>query len=190
MSGDDKRALRALIGERLAAVTGDERRAWSRAITGRVLASGEYARAGSVFCYVGRRGEPDTLPLIERMLGEGKRVYLPMPRERGIMDAVRLLSAAELRPGRYGILEPLPDGEIAPPEALELILVPGAAFDRALFRLGWGAGYYDRYLTRARAPALGVAFNCQRVIDVPREAHDRPVDKLVTERATYGREPE
>ncbi len=180
-----KAQMRRAIGEQVRAMTQSERAEKSARIAKRIFSLPGYQRARSVFFYAGLENEPDTLGMIRKMIAEGKRVYLPVTRERGVMDAVRVLDTAHLRPARYGILEP-PEGETAPPDSLDLILLPGAAFDRSLFRLGRGAGFYDRYLEHTRALTVGVAFSCQLVDEVPREAHDKRVSMLILEDATIG----
>ena len=89
-----------------------------------------------------------------------------------------------MEPGRFGIREPKP--QVGTPQAIadiDAILVPAVAFDRRGYRVGYGGGYYDRFLPelRGRAVRVGLAFACQLVDSVPAGAHDVPVDFIVTE---------
>ena len=179
-----KRIARGQIDELLAGTHADQRLKWSQKIMERVLSLDAYARAQAIFCFASMPTEPQTIPLLTRMIDEGKQVYLPIPRVLGQMDAVPLRAVDELRRGKYGIMEPL-GGEPIAPEALDLILLPGAAFDRGGGRLGRGGGFYDRYLASTHALTVGLAFELQLMNAVPRDAHDLPVQMVVTEAQIY-----
>ena len=102
------------------------------------------------------------------------------------MEAAYLDAPDDLAPGAFGI--PEPQGEAADPASIDLTLVPGAAFDKSGGRLGRGGGYYDRYLPLVRGLTVGLAFECQMLETVPREAHDIGIQRVVTESAVYGEE--
>ena len=104
---------------------------------------------------------------------------LPVCREKGQMDAVRLYAREDLAPGAFGILEPR--GEVVPPEEIDLVLCPGLAFDRRGGRLGYGGGYYDRYLGKVHAFLLGICYTDCIVGAVPTGAHDVFMDALACE---------
>ena len=136
------------------------------------------------------RGEPDTEPLVTALAEARVITALPVPIAR--RRPLRFLAwrpGDPLVPGRFGIAEPLPSEQDLVPDVL---FVPLAAFDRRGFRLGYGAGYYDASLAalRRRKPvlAVGVAFSVQEVDAVPTEAHDEPLDAVVTEQGllTFG----
>jgi 5-formyltetrahydrofolate cyclo-ligase len=146
----------------------------------RILALEAYKNASTVLCYHSVGGEVDTLELIERMRSDGKAVCLPAILGKGVMEARRMDC---LVPGPYGI--PCPEGPLVPPEAIDLIVVPGLAFDRFCHRLGQGGGYYDRYLPQCRGTAAGLAFECQVVDELPCEDHDVQLDFVATEKALY-----
>jgi 5-formyltetrahydrofolate cyclo-ligase len=147
----------------------------------------EFARAGLLFIYVAFRSEVETLPLIRRCLATGRQVTVPLtcsnpPR----LEAYRLLDIdKDLLPGYCGIYEPDPRRltKVAPGEIAAVIL-PGSVFDRQGGRLGYGGGYYDRFLAAAAPAALriGLAFELQLVESVPLEPHDQRLDFLVTEK--------
>jgi 5-formyltetrahydrofolate cyclo-ligase len=106
-----------------------------------------------------------------------------------VVPGTRVLDFAEgaLASGAFGLLEP--GGPALALAEIAAFVIPGIAFSRDGGRIGWGRGYYDTTLAAARADALriGLAFDCQLVADVPREAHDIGVDLVVTETASYGR---
>ena len=118
----DKRALRA-EARRVRAAVGDRARR-SAQICAQVQALPEFARAHCVFAYAATGSEADLFPAIEAALRAGKAVCLPVCREKGQMDAVRLYAREDLAPGAFGILEPR--GEVVPPEEIDLVLCPAA----------------------------------------------------------------
>ena len=142
-----------------------------------IAALPEFAACRCLLAYAAVGSEVSLKHLLERAKALGKTVCLPVCGENGAMEAAAL--GGELTPGRFGI--PEPRGALVPPEALDLVLVPGLAFDRDGGRLGQGGGYYDRYLTRTRALRLGVAYADCIVPAVPRETHDLLMDALVCE---------
>jgi 5-formyltetrahydrofolate cyclo-ligase len=172
----DKATLRA----RMRACRASADPSLSEHIAERVMALKAYESARTVLCYHSVGGEVDTLKLIERMRSDGKTVCLPAIIGKGVMEARRM---DRLIPGPYGI--PCPEGPVVPPESIDLILVPGLAFDRDCQRLGQGGGYYDRYLPGCRGVKIGLAFDCQVVECLPLAAHDAQLDLLATETKLY-----
>jgi 5-formyltetrahydrofolate cyclo-ligase len=146
----------------------------------------QWREAGSVAMYCSFRNEVDTRPLIVDLHQRGVQVLLPRCRQgtSGMMDFFQVRSGRDLIPGFQGILEP--DTQRCPCVAApkpDLVLVPGVAFDELGFRLGYGGGYYDRFLSRfsLRARSVGLAFDFQVVGRLPSEPWDVPVRWVVTE---------
>jgi 5-formyltetrahydrofolate cyclo-ligase len=191
MSLRDKSTLRrAALAARDAV---PDRAAASRLILARLRALDVWARAATICSYVGVRSEVETLPLLVEALAEGRRVAVPAC-EGDALRLVYLESLEELVPARFGLLEPAGDvclaaGRLCPVEAVDLFVVPGVAFDRAGGRIGYGRGFYDRLLARARPDAtrVALAFEAQLVERVPSESTDVPMDYVLTERAAYVR---
>ena len=154
----DKRALRA-EARRVRAAVGDRARR-SAQICAQVQALPEFARAHCVFAYAATGSEADLFPAIEAALRAGN-------------------AREDLAPGAFGILEPR--GEVVPPEEIDLVLCPGLAFDRRGGRLGYGGGYYDRYLGKVHAFLLGICYTDCIVGAVPTGAHDVFMDALACE---------
>lgn len=158
----------------------------SRYIVERVLQMPAFQNAKTIMVYVDFRKEVETGSLIEQGLSLGKRMVIP------VCDAntVQLTPSeiqdypGDLCPGTWGILEPK-DGCLQPvdPSEIDIILVPGVAFDSQGNRLGYGAGYYDRFLARVRPDALKIAlaFDLQIVENACPSDHDMPMDYVVTE---------
>ena len=153
-----------------------------RLIAARVLQSEAYRRAACIFTYVATPQEIDTRALIRQALADGKTVCVPLCGAAGCMTARRIRSLDELRPGLHGIPEPDGAAEEIAPRAIDLILVPALACDRAGFRLGYGGGYYDRFLARSAAPGMALCAEARLVGRVPREEHDQRCRWIITER--------
>ena len=179
----NKSEMRSLMRDRISEIPEDKRLSEDAAIYENALSMSEWKSARSVFVYVGIGCEVRTDALIEKLISDGKRVYVPLCQGNGEMDAVYIPSLASLKPGRYGIPEPRECGEKAVPEDLDIIIVPGVAFGLDGTRLGRGAGYYDRFLSRTKK-AKKIAFCREATLHetVPTEPHDEKVDIIVSER--------
>lgn len=135
--------------------------------------------------YMPFRQEVDLRALIVEAWDRGKTVFLPKTDPVTKKMAVYEVSSFdELQPGAYGIREPTADERRkGQKEELDLVLLPGVVFDRHGYRIGYGGGYYDRFLPTLNPQTLliGVAFSWQVVDCIPHEAHDQSLDGLVTE---------
>lgn len=176
-----KRAMRREVIARRDAMPGSERAAASLAIAERVTRSEEAAGAAVVMAFWSFGSEVDTQPLIDRWLDEGRTVVLPRIEEGEVVPVVFVRGAATTTTS-FGAREPA-GGRVLDPTEIDLVIVPGVAFDRSCNRVGYGAGYYDRLLGRTRAgvPAMAIAFAIQLVREVPTGGMDRRVDAIVTE---------
>ena len=162
-------------------VTDTERQDLSRIIAEKVLELDALKGAENVFCYSAYNGEVETDFLIDNLLELGKKVYLPLcDKETNTMSARKITSRDELTLGAYGILEP--SGEEIEPQDIDFIIVPMVAFDKKRTRLGYGGGYYDRYLPKTNAVKCGIAFSVQEAESLPRGEYDIPLDMIVTEK--------
>lgn len=154
------------------------------AILKRLLELPEYKAATLVLTYVSTAIEVDTLELIRRALAEGKRVAVPycIP---GKIDMLfcEIFSLDDLTPGSFGVLEPDPEKQPVLREFSDSVCVlPGLGFDLEGYRLGYGKGYYDRFLSKYPGTNLGVCYNvCLKPL-LPHGRYDRMVDVLVTEK--------
>lgn len=179
-----KQEARAATKAARAALSVEERAVKSKEICRRLLALPELAQAHTILSYAPLPGEVDLKSLHEALAAAGKRICFPVTGDGGTMETVLPGPGAAWKSGSFGIREP--EGAPVPPEEIELVLAPCLAFDDRGTRLGWGGGYYDRYLARCpQAWIIAVAFECQRMADLPREEHDRPADMAVTEEGIY-----
>ncbi|TVQ78748.1 MAG: 5-formyltetrahydrofolate cyclo-ligase [Phycisphaeraceae bacterium] len=177
-----KRALRRTMRVWLRKLTLEEVRRRSERLCATVLGTRAYREARTVMAFLPIPGEPDLSGVIERAFADGKRVCLPRAEwDAGTMEAILVAGPGyAVRTGRHGVIEPDGD-ERAVPGSIDLVLVPGLAFDRAGVRLGRGAGFYDRFLRDCAGLRLGVAFGEQVAEAVPRQPHDELVHAIATE---------
>lgn len=141
-----------------------------------------YQLARCIACYVSIKNEVDTRTVIPKSIGSGKRVGVPITREEGDMDFQAIAGLSDLRPVHYGLREPVPNPPmVLLPHTIDLILVPGIAFDRLGHRIGSGGGYYDRFLVRTEAVRIGLSYGFQIIDRVPAEPHDVKMDLIITE---------
>lgn len=179
-----KERLRSRLLARRQRIPAVERKQWSREISTRLLKWDPYREARRIHCFVGieSKGEVDTLPVLEQMIQEGKEVYLPKVNSSSpALKHVRYRGPESLAPGPYDIPEPTGKEAIAP-EELDLILVPLLAADNRKNRLGYGMGYYDRFLALATGVSAGLLFQAFLLDEpLPAEPHDIPLDYLITE---------
>ena len=142
-----------------------------------------FRQAKTIHIFISKTDEPDTSPIIESAWESGKTVAVPcvVPESFELFHS-QLKSFEDLSSGALGVLEPSPEGRIAMnPESFDLVIIPGVAFDRQGGRLGYGKGYYDRFLEQTAAFRLALAFNFQVFEKVPTEKHDVPMNGILTE---------
>jgi len=126
------------------------------------------------------KNEPDLIPLVQELLRDKKRVAFPKIVGREIVP-IEIGSLRELQPGRFGILEPPYQPQKVLKE-VDAVFVPGIAFDRQGYRIGFGGGYYDRLLEKLPAKAkIGVCFDFQLLDKIPSDPFDVPMDFVITE---------
>jgi 5-formyltetrahydrofolate cyclo-ligase len=188
-SGDLKRQKRALRREARARRDGlspGERERMSDEVAENVMALPAVADATTVMAFSSFGSEVDTSPIIERLERDGRRVALPRVEGRDIV-AVAYRSGDRVSPTSFGALEPA-GGERVAPEEIDVVIVPGLAFDRSGNRVGYGRGFYDRFLAAVRPHALtvGICFSVQLMDEVPQGRDDRRVDLVVTEHGLNG----
>lgn len=177
-----KQALRAEMAARVKNLSPVYCREADEAICHQVLRTAVYEKAQTVFCYVGTQREIDTMRLIRIMMRDGKRVAVPLCVEKGVMEARRIEGTGDLVSGRYGILAPRLQCPVVEPEELDLVIVPCCTGNARGGRLGYGGGYYDRYLVRTKCPSMLLCRHQLERDDIPMEPHDVKMRYFVTER--------
>lgn len=180
-----KHRIRREIKEKLRKHSELEKRTKSAIIKCKLFNEEEFKRSKVVMFYVSLKDEVDTLTMVDEALEMGKRVCVPVV----ILEEKRLIAGEvrnrleDLERQHFGIYQPK-KGRVreVPLEDIDLVVVPGIAFDKANVRLGRGHGYYDRFLSGLPKPTktIGLAFDFQVIENLPQDSHDVPVWKTIT----------
>jgi 5-formyltetrahydrofolate cyclo-ligase len=192
---DDPQARKALIREqaRKARVAQKDKDTLSQGIVSAFMALPAFEQARTVLFYVDAGSEVRTRHMLPQALATGKRIAVPWcVVETNQLELFLLEDMNELVEGAYRILEPREDlrqapGKVVTPQELDLVMVPGTAFDPRGGRMGQGKGYYDRLLANVRpdCPLVALAFQCQIFPEIPVADHDVFMDMILTEAQTY-----
>ena len=177
----DKKALRREIGAKKRALSAAEIEARSAVLAKMLYATEQYRAARSLYAYLSFNQEVRTNPIIQRAWADGKRVAVP----KVVGDEMVFIwidSFEGLAPqGAFHIMEPIEDGPIAD-DATALILMPGLAFDPQGHRVGYGGGYYDRYLAeQPHHPTVALCYDFQLYDHLDVDDYDVPVDVVITD---------
>lgn len=142
-----------------------------------LLNSKEFKSAKTIGAYYAFGSEVKTDLIIEQARSLGKKIALPSVEGDGL-TFYELSSGKYLVKGRFGIMEPLPYGHV---EKIDLLMVPGIAFDKKGYRLGYGKGYYDKFLAKKKMASIGLAYSFQLLESLPVDRHDEKLDAVATE---------
>ena len=171
----DKKELRRAIRERKRAMTEAEIEERSAKLAGLLYRSEAYRNAGTIYGYLPYNQEVRTVPMLEQALRDGKRVAVP----KVFGEEMRFIYLEDLSlvaKGYAGIPEPIADGPVADDETA-LVLMPGLAFDPRGHRIGYGGGFYDKFLAaEPKHPTLALCYDFQLLPTLETEEHDIPVD--------------
>jgi len=179
---DEKKELRRQVRLQLARLSPEELHVSDEALFRRFLALPQVAAADTIFAFWGIPGkEPETARLIQALLTRGKRMGLPRMLPEHQMEIRQYLPQRPLVPVSFGISEPDEGCPLLKREEIDLILVPAVCYDRQGYRLGFGGGYYDRWLEHFKGFRVGMCREAVLQDKVPTEAHDSRVDLLLTE---------
>ncbi|MBU0944791.1 MAG: 5-formyltetrahydrofolate cyclo-ligase [Proteobacteria bacterium] len=183
--------LRRNILTRRDTLSKENRFQYSQLITKRAIGLEQFAIADTLFIYVNFRSEVETRPLIDHMLVLGKKVVVPVTlvREKALLPVYIKDPEQELAPGYCLIPEPIAtirERQLVSPETIDIIFLPGSVFDEQGGRMGYGGGYYDRFVSAQAPQALrvGLAYELQMVDRAPLQEHDELMDLILTEKRT------
>ena len=172
-----KQELRRAIRQQKQAMAPEDIAARSDNLRRRVLETDAYRQAKTIYCYLPFNQEVDTLPLLRQALLDGKQAALP----KCYGKEIRFILTDDLSRIRYspfGAPEPVDDAPIASDETA-LVIVPGLVFDESGHRIGYGGGYYDRFLSREpNHPTIALCFDFQLVPHLEPDPHDIPVQTV------------
>ncbi len=176
-----KNELRLQMKQRLAALTPKEHHDLNLSLYSKFIKLKALKEIGYIMVYYSVRNEVETVAIINYLLDIGKTVALPVCTPERDLKAAVINNLSELQPASFGLMEPGPGSALFDYAELELIIVPGVAFDEKGNRLGHGAGYYDRFLSKnLNAYKLGLAYDFQLVPALPAERHDIKMNGLLT----------
>jgi 5-formyltetrahydrofolate cyclo-ligase len=176
-----KRILRNQVLDLRSKLSSEERKGKSWEIEKRLFSLPEFQESRTILFFASFRSEVETGGMIRRALSGGKRVVLPKVKGKELVLFRITDFDNDVAAGAWGIPEP-EKGMPTDLQDIDLIIVPGAAFDELGNRLGYGAGFYDKLLSSYRKATVALAFECQIVPAVPADHHDIPVKKIVTEK--------
>jgi 5-formyltetrahydrofolate cyclo-ligase len=179
----DKKHLRTLIKQRLAEMHEETYRLYSREIHQQLFSLHSWQTAKTIAVTISNGREVDTTNIIERAWQDKKRIVVPKcDPKTNTMEFRRIISFDQLERVFFGLLEPkVLETEKVSPHQIDLMIIPGICYDRSGYRIGYGGGYFDRYLTHYKNNTLSLAFSTQIVDKVPTEPHDLPVSTIITE---------
>jgi len=177
-----KKALRQKMKERRLAIDAAHAAAYSHTICDRLSSLSCIKGAACIMAYAAIAGEPDLSQFIKASSDAGKCVALPRVGGKGEMSAARYHIGADMICNRYGIEEPHKGDNCTP----DVVIVPGLVFDKTGHRIGFGGGYYDRFLAQTDAVKIGVCYDTQVIHHIKNDAHDVAMDIVMTEKRVYG----
>lgn len=174
---DSKQSLRRQIRRQRQAMSGEDVTLRSQALCSMVLLSPQYQAAKTLYAYLPFQTEVQILPLLRQALADGKQVALPKCYGRE-MRFILTTNLSQVQYTAFGVPEPIADHPVAH-DPTALVLVPGVVFDRRGYRIGYGGGYYDRFLSQERThPTIALCYDFQLLPHLEAEAHDVPVDTV------------
>ncbi|OAS85074.1 MULTISPECIES: 5-formyltetrahydrofolate cyclo-ligase [Metabacillus] len=179
----DKKHLRTLIKQRLAEMSEETFRHYSKDIHQQLFSLQSWKEAHTIAVTISNGREVDTTNIIERAWQDKKRIVVPKcDPKTNTMEFRQITSFDQLERVFFGLLEPkVLETEKVSPNQIDLMIIPGICYDRRGYRIGYGGGYFDRYLTHYKNDTLSLAFSMQIVEKVPAEPHDLPVSTIITE---------
>ena len=181
MVNELKAQLRKAISNEISNLPRDYISASDKGLFIQVISMEEFTSARNIMIYFSVKREPGTISIAETALSMGKTVAFPFCFRGGIMQARAIKSLSELHPAILGIPAPPDTAPVIAPAELDLIIVPGLSYDGNGHRIGYGGGYYDRFLQGLRAFTVGLARERLMKEELPTEPHDIAVKRVVTE---------
>lgn len=183
----DKKSLRKEMLKKRSQLSKDKRNLLSEDISNSLYQTEYYKQAKTIMAFISFGSEINTRYLIEKSINLGKKIVIPVTiPETKELKVSQLLDYSELELGFYNILTPKEEFlRFVDPSTIDLVLVPGLIFAKNGYRIGYGGGYYDRFLSKLdpKVPKIGIAFDLQVQDRVPTNQYDIPVDFILTEKS-------
>lgn len=180
----DKQKIRKEILKRRDSITEGDKKAKDNSIKNILINLPEFEKASRILFYASYKSEVDTFALMNYCISANKTIALPKVKKESFeLEIFEIKDLSELRAGYQNIPEPfLPKDRTMQIKDIDLIIVPGVAFDEMCNRLGYGKGFYDKMLNEKSSPAVALSYEEQIVDSVPAESHDIKMDKIITDK--------
>ena len=172
-----KKSLRKQVLQELKSLSKEEKQSMNNWLTDQFFQHPFYKEAKTIATYLSFPHEFQTASLIEQAQKDGKTILIPKTYPQGKMDLV-LYEPEKLEINSFGLLEPQGEAIVFEPSQIDLIHVPGLAFNPSAYRVGYGGGYYDRYLEHFPGPTISTIYPCQ-IQDFQLDSHDIPVEEVL-----------
>ena len=176
-----KKEARQLLREKRDAISKEDKARLDTALNAAIIACATFRFSDTLLVYYPKGSECDVLPTVKEALMRGKRVAFPRCEDKGVMTFHEICSLDELSRGRFGIPEPSINAPVCTATQASLCLVPGLSFDTAGYRMGYGGGYYDRFLANYEGAAAGICYSSLVTDKVPTGRFDKKVSFLITD---------
>ena len=177
-----KSELRAMIKEEMANLDYAKKKIMDEKIRNNIYGLGQYCTAKTIFTYVSKDKEANTIDLITNSISLGKIVCVPLSKKNNKSLEIRKIEELkDLKLGNFNILEPNESTKIINPKEIELLFIPGLAFGTGCERLGRGGGYFDRFLLESKGLKVGLAYEFQIFKSLPIQKHDIKMDMIITD---------
>jgi 5-formyltetrahydrofolate cyclo-ligase len=184
MINEIKKSIREEMIKHRDSLSIDIKEKWDENIFNNFINSKFYKYSNTIFSFVSFKSEVDTHKIIKYALNDGKTIYVPKVKSKQKeMEIFKIEGFNNLKKGYFGILEPVEECKIACRDNIDLILMPGVAFDKYGGRIGYGAGFYDRFLSSMKKDInkIALAYKFQVIDKVPEDKNDVRVDGIITE---------
>lgn len=176
-----KKELRKVLIEKRKHLSSEYRQQADALIFQNVIKSEAYQNSQTIFCFVSTTDEVNTYPILNHALNQRKCVVVPKCLEKGIMQAYQILSFDDLESGKYGIQEPKEHCKSIPPSDIDLAIIPCLSCNSEGYRIGYGGGFYDRYLQNQTFAKISICYRELLCENIPIESFDEKTDIIISD---------
>ena len=183
----EKKIIREEILKKRSQLSKEEHKEKSRELIDKLTNSCYYNNAKTIMTFISFSDEVDTHEFIKQAIKDGKTVTVPVtfPKTKELKPSI-VKDFNELEPGYYNILTPKKEYiRYIEPKEIDLVIVPSVAYDREGYRVGYGGGYYDRFLAPLEVNTIGISFDMQLIDRAPRDQYDIAVEYICTEKEFF-----
>ena len=167
------------------AIPQEQKDIYDKKIFDRLISSITYRHSTDILLYASIKGEVNIWPIFEAALKDGKKVAFPCCNDDNTMTFRYVTDRSQMSERTFGILEPDPSCEACCTSNFSLLIVPGLVFDKNGYRIGYGKGFYDRYLSSFDGVSIGLVYSRLLLAEVPKGRFDRHVDVIISEKGVY-----